>query len=73
VGLVTTERPESNRETRQKSLAAQVFDIPETVTKEQLIEELERQNHTNSVPENFVGKMFKFGRRNEEQTRTEYG
>jgi hypothetical protein len=51
----------------------QVFDIPESVTREQLTEELEQQNLPNSVPENFVGKMFKLGRRNEEQTRTGNG
>jgi hypothetical protein len=41
----------------------QIMDVPEHTTQEQLLAELCKQNLPATVPENFTGKMFKYGRR----------
>ncbi|KAJ3616475.1 hypothetical protein MTP99_003082 [Tenebrio molitor] len=41
----------------------QIMDIPESITKEALMDDLSRQNFSEAVPENFIGKMFKYGRK----------
>jgi hypothetical protein len=41
----------------------QIIDIPESITKEALMDDLSRQNFSEAVPENFIGKMFKYGRK----------
>jgi hypothetical protein len=41
----------------------QIMDAPANVTQEQLLEELSGQNLPDSVPDHFVRKIFKHGRR----------
>jgi hypothetical protein len=46
----------------------QVMDVPANVTQEQLLEELSGQNLPDSVPDHFVRKIFKHGRRPSENS-----
>jgi hypothetical protein len=45
-----------------------ISDVPEGTTQEQLVEELTGQNLPDSVPENFIGKIFKQNRRTQRNT-----
>jgi hypothetical protein len=45
-----------------------ISDVPEGTTQEQLVEELTGQNLPDSVPKNFIGKIFKQNRRTQRNT-----
>jgi hypothetical protein len=40
-----------------------IADVPASVTQDQLTEELSAQNLPDSIPEQFIGKIFKHGRK----------